>query len=64
MQPESPSQGSLDYALLASLYAVVATSNLDKQKGKGESGIVPFAGLMPIIDTRQKAKQSVEHVHT
>jgi hypothetical protein len=63
IQPEAPSQGSLDYALLAGLYSVVAAGNFDKQKGEGESGIILFAGSMAIIDTCQKANQRVEHVH-
>jgi hypothetical protein len=40
IQAEPPSQGSLNYALLASLYSVVTTGHFDKQKGEGESGIV------------------------
>jgi hypothetical protein len=64
IQAEAPSQGSLNYALLASLYSVVATGHFDKQKGEGKSGIVPFAGLMPIIDACQKANQLIKHVQT
>jgi hypothetical protein len=30
IQAEAPSQGLLDYALLACLYSVVATGNFDK----------------------------------
>jgi hypothetical protein len=61
IQAEAASQCSLDYALLAKLYSVIATGNFDEQKGERESGIMLIAGLTAIIETGQKPNQPVEH---
>jgi hypothetical protein len=62
LQAEVLGQGPFDYAPFANLNSVIAAGDFDKQHGQSKGGIVLFIRFRAVVDTLQKAKQSIEHV--